>query len=512
MIFTLESCVVHGLEVQAVDIEVDVSRGHPSFNIVGLPDTAIREAIERVRLAIRNSGFNFPFEKRIVINLAPATIRKHGAFFDVAMALGIIMASGVSEYNVNESLFFGELSLNGDVKAVKGILPQIIYGKKHGIKKFYLPKDNCLEASLIDGIQLIPIQNLKELVDILEKKTIVNIFQQDQNRIVFEIASKYDMKFIQGHKKVKRVLEIAAAGGHNCLLIGSPGCGKTLLAKTFPTILPKMSQKEMIEVANIYSISGKLQKNIINYGVRPFRAPHHSATLVAVVGGGRIPFPGEISLAHRGVLFLDEFLEFPSVIIDALRQPLEDGEITINRTFGSYKYPAKFKLLAACNPCPCGYYMDLERECLCTQQQIRRYQYKLSGPIIDRIDLFVEVSRENILKKNKKTKSMIEESSSKIRERVEKALALQRERFLNTNLLQNNDIQFNSIKNFCKMSNEAEIFLEEAIRKYYLSHRAYIKILKIARTIADLDGDDTIDIHHVAETLQYRQHTEYLCN
>lgn len=491
------SATSFGLEPVLVEVEADLSRGFPQFNIVGLGDTAIQEAKDRVRSALQNCGFHFP-NNHVTINLAPADVRKEGPRFDLPIALAILQASGEIELPDKE-IFIGELSLEGKIRPVTGILNVAILAKEQKIKRLYVPATNAPEAALISGLEIIPLSSLEELFAHLNGQQKIMPLKE---REVSPTYHNYDIDFanILGQEHAKRALEITAAGGHNVLMSGPPGSGKTIMAKATVSILPKMTEEEMIAATRIWSIAGLLsaKQPLVNF--RPFRHPHHSASLASLVGGGRIPKPGEISLATYGVLFLDEFPEFPREVIESLRQPLEDRVITVSRVYGSAVFPANFILLAAQNPCPCGWRGDTEKECLCTATQIMNYRKKISGPVLDRLDLFVNVPRVKFdkMKKGKET-------SCQIRSRVERARAIQRERFKNKRILVNAEMGNKEIEAFCPLANDCQNLLREAIDKFQLSTRGYFRLLKISRTIADLSSNEEITHHHLAEALQYRQ-------
>lgn len=492
-----------GLDSYPVEIEVDIGAGLPSFTIVGLPDKAIDESKERIRSAIKNSGFSFP-QHRLTINLAPADVKKEGPSFDLPMALGILLAGGQLDDNIDirDSLFIGELSLDGKIRHVNGILPIAIFAEKGGFKKIFLPRANIKEASLVKNIEIYPVDSLFSLVKHLIGESLIcpsdNIINHQGKR---QDLSENDFRNIAGQEQAKRALEIAASGNHNVLFFGPPGSGKTLLAKSLPTILPAMTEEEILEVTKIYSVSGLLDEDNGLVVDRPFRSPHHTTSNVAVVGGGTWPSPGEISLAHHGVLFLDEFPEFPRSVIESLRQPLEDGVVTISRAAGSLKFPAQFILVAAQNPCPCGYFGDTKNSCICSPTQIMKYFKRISGPILDRIDLHVEVPKVNYKKLKDCGNS---EKSSQIKKRVEKAREVQRKRFSKNKINSNAEMNSRDIKKYCQLDSRGENLLAQAVEAMNLSARAYHRILKLARTIADLDGKDNIESYHIAEALQYR--------
>lgn len=501
MLSKVNSCAVIGLDCEPVEVELDISPGLGGITVVGLPDTAVQESKERVRSAIKNSGFSYP-TTRITINLAPADIKKEGPAYDLAIAIGMLSATDQIIAKLENSLFIGELALNGRLRHTNGILPIAIYAKQKGYKNLYVPKINEYEASLVEGINIISIDNLLELVEHLNGIKIIepakvhglDDFKEDNNFSV-------DFAYIKGQEHVKRALEIAASGSHNVLMSGPPGTGKTLLARAVPTILPRMTKEEALEVTKIYSIAGLLPSDKPLIRVRPFRTPHHSASAPSLVGGGQFPKPGEISLAHRGVLFLDELPEFPRSTLENLRQPIEDGIVTISRAQGTLTFPAKFSLIASMNPCPCGYLSDPDRDCSCSPTQIIKYQKKISGPLIDRIDLHVEVPR---IKFEKLSNENLSEPSKSIRERVEAARKRQEERFKNKKIISNSEMSSQDVKEFCKIDNQTLDLLKTAVSQFRLSARSYYKILKLALTIADLEEKEKIESSHVAEALQYR--------
>ena len=501
MLSKVNSCAVIGLDCEPVEVELDITAGLGGITVVGLPDTAVQESKERVRSAIKNSGYQYP-TTRVTINLAPADIKKEGPSYDLPIAVGILTASEQISADINDSLFVGELALNGKLRHTNGMLPVAIYAKLKGYKKLYIPKVNEREASLVEGIDVIPVDNLLELIDHLNKIKIIEPAKvRDIDDFIENADFSVDMAHIKGQEHVKRAIEIAASGGHNILMSGPPGTGKTLIARTVPTILPRMTKEEALEVTKIYSIAGLLPSDKPLISARPFRTPHHSASAPSLVGGGQFPKPGEISLAHRGILFLDELPEFPRTVLENLRQPLEDGIITIGRAQGTLTFPAKFSLIASMNPCPCGYSTDPDRDCSCSPTQIIKYQKKISGPLIDRIDLHIEVPR---IKFEKLAEDDSAESSKSIRERVEKAREVQRERFKNKNIISNSEMSSQDVKELCKISGQTVDILRTAVSQFQLSARSYYKILKLARTIADLEEKETIESAHVAEALQYR--------
>jgi len=505
MLAKVLTCAVVGLDGELVEVEVDISSGLPALNIVGLPDTAVQEAKERVRSAIRNSGLAFP-RNRITVNLAPADIRKEGPAYDLPIAIGILIASEQVVADVSRSLFLGELSLDGRVRHTHGILPMVALARERGIATVFVPEVDGREASLIGGVEIIPVASLAQLAAHLQGAAPIAPFESSEASVAAADVrwNGVDFCHIKGQDHVKRALEVAAAGGHNVLMAGPPGAGKTLLARALPSILPPMTSEEALEVTKIYSVSGLLPSDTPLISQRPFRSPHHTISHAGLVGGGRQPRPGEISLSHRGVLFLDELPEFGHSMLEVLRQPLEDRVVTISRAQGHITFPANFMLVSAMNPCPCGFYGDPGRECTCSEGTVLRYQKRISGPLLDRIDIFVEVPRVDY---EKLAGDATGEPSENVRQRVEKARVRQQERFAGTRLVCNAEMSPVEVREYCQnpLEDSAKSLLRLAMNQLALSARSFHRVLKLARTIADLAGSEVIGTPHVAEALQYRQ-------
>ena len=502
MFTRLHSAGIFGIEAYMVEVEADISVGMSAFDIVGLPDAAVKESRDRVRSALKNSGFKFP-NTRITVNLAPADVRKAGSIYDLPSLLAILNASGQlsPKIDLDECAFIGELSLDGRLRGINGLLSMVIEAKKNGIKRFFVPEQNSYEASVVEGVEVYPVKSVGQLASFLNGETSILPVKSPDTKTVSERNACPDFSDVKGQAAAKRALEIAAAGGHNVLLIGPPGSGKSMLAKRLPGILPSMSFDESIETTKIHSVAGTLPTDVPLVTTRPFRSPHHTVSAAGLSGGGIIPKPGEISLAHNGVLFLDEFPEFSRQAMEVLRAPIEDGNVTISRVNGRLTYPCEFSLVAAMNPCPCGFFGHPKKKCICSPIAVKKYLGKISGPMLDRLDIHVEVPAVEYEELTGKAQG---ETSAQIRARVEKCRKLQQERYKGTGINCNARLSSTMIAKYCVLTESATTVLKSAFERLGMSARSYDRVLKIARTIADLDGAKLIDVKHITQAIQFR--------